>query len=281
MGHPHAWSRYVAAPSVAGKPNGDFARFGARYSLASSLVGVSLDGISEATAEAYSSALGVALAYSALEALDKATHNRGTQHVVGDADLARRYRATSLSKLRSLLESTASAPALQSRLASLAGGSEGDDVMPVARALRHTVFHGDFTAYGAGAATSKTVRRFLDDLKEALLLTADAEFELYLDRRAIGPWDVDVLSMCPACRAPVGKTHASGCSIGRCKAHGEPRDQCFGAGRHSTSTYWGVYPGTIEALKRGWTTKLRGSVRPDLNRVLSELTWDPDTEQFA
>jgi hypothetical protein len=78
-----------------------------------------------------------------------------------------------------------------------------------------------------------------------------------------------------------GKVHGAGCSIGRCKAHGEPRDQCFGDGRHSATTYWGVYPGTIEALKRGWTIKSKGAIRPDLNRVLSDLTWDPDTEQFA
>lgn len=281
MPHPHAWRRYITAPSVSGNPSGDFARFGARYSLAASLRSVDLDGIGEATAEAYSSALGVALAYSAVEALDKAAHHHGTQHAIGDTELARRYRSTSLSKLRLLLESTADAPRLQERLTSLAEDVEDEDVMPVARALRHTVFHGDFTAHGAGAAKSKTVRRFLDDLKEALLLTADLEFELHLDRHAIGPWDVDVLGNCPACRTPVGKVHTAGCSIGRCKAHGEPRDQCFGTGRHSASTYWGVYPGTIEALKRGWTLESRGSVRPDLNRVLSELTWNPDTEQFV
>jgi hypothetical protein len=26
---------------------------------------------------------------------------------------------------------------------------------------------------------------------------------------------------------------------------------------------------------------VKGAVRPDLNRVLSELTWDPDSEQFV
>jgi hypothetical protein len=153
--------------------------------------------------------------------------------------------------------------------------------MPVARALRHTVFHGEFTAYGAGAAKSKTVRRFLDDLRDALLLTADVQFELYLDENAIGPWDIDVLRKLPSCRTPIGKVHGAGCSIGRCKADGELRDQCFGDGRHSATTYWGVYPGTIEALKRGWTIKSKGAIRPDLNRILSELTWDPYTEQFV
>jgi hypothetical protein len=280
MTHPHAWGRYIKAPSVAGKPTGEFARFCARYSLASALKGVTLKGVSGPTAEAYSSALGVALAYSSLESLNKATHRRGAQHVIGDEALARRYRSTSLSKLRFHLESTADSVSLRARLAAVSD-LDDDDVMPVAKALRHAVFHGDFTAYGAGAAKSKTVRNFLDNLKEALLLTADVQFELYLDRHAIGPWEVDVLRKCPSCGTPIGKVHGAGCSVGRCKAHGEPRDQCFGDGRHSATTYWGVYPGTIEALKRGWTIKVKGAVRPDLNRVLSELTWDPDSEQFV
>jgi hypothetical protein len=280
MTHPRAWCRYLAAPSVSGRPSGDLMRFGARYDLASSLEGVTFQGMPEPAADAYASALGVALAYSALEALDTAIQQRGTRSVVGARKLARRYRSPSLLKLRSLLESTASPASLRTRLEDIAADSINDDVMPVVKALRHTVFHGDFTAYDAGAAKSKLVRRFIKDLWEALLLSADVEFELYLDRQALGPWDVDVLAKCPACRAPVGSPHRAGCSIGRCKAHGEPRDQCLGAGRHAASTYWGVYPGTIEAVKRGWLIESKGVVRPDLNRVLMELEWDPATEQF-
>ena len=280
MPHPRAWGRYLAAPSVSGRPSGDLMRFGARYDLASSLEGVTFQGMPEPTADSYASALGVALAYSALEALDTVIQQRGTHSVVGDREFMRRYRSPSLLKLRSLLESTASPVSLRTSLQAIAADATNDDVMPVVRALRHTVFHGDFTADDPGAAKSKQVCRFIKDLWEALLLTADIEFELYLDRQALGPWDVDVLANCPACRAPVGKAHKAGCSIGRCKAHGEPRDQCLGAGRHAASVYWGVYPGTIEAVKRGWLIESKGAARPDLNRVLCELEWDPVTEQF-
>ena len=82
---------------MSGNPSGDFARFGAQYRLAASLRSVDLDGIGEATAEAYSSDLGVALAYSAVEVLDKAAHHHDTQHAIGDTELARGYRSTSLS----------------------------------------------------------------------------------------------------------------------------------------------------------------------------------------
>jgi hypothetical protein len=54
----------------------------------------------------------------------------------------------------------------------------------------------------------------------------------------------------------------------------------MGSGRHASTSYWGVYPGTIEAIKRGWVTKSKKVTGPDLNRVIAELTWDPITEQF-
>lgn len=232
------------------------------------------------TAESYGSALGVTLAYFALEALRKATGQRGTRQVMEDALLAQRYRSAGLAKLRHLLESTTTHPPLKARLEELALDPAADDLMPAASALRHAVFHGDFTAYGAGAIQSKATRAFLDDLKEALLSTANAEFELYMDRHAIGPWDVELVAQCPSCRTSIGKVHKTGCAVARCKAHGEPRNQCMGSGRHASTTYWGVYPGTIEASKRGWLITSKKIARPDLNRVLAELTWDPVTEQF-
>jgi hypothetical protein len=52
----------------------------------------------------------------------------------------------------------------------------------------------------------------------------------------------------------------------------------MGEGKHAATRYWGVYPGTIEALKRGWTVKQGKQVSPDINRVMVELKWDPATE---
>ena len=280
MAYPRDWRRYVYATSMGGKPAPEFARFAARYKLASSFEGVRLSGMAPRTAGSYACALGVALAYSALEALRKATGQRGTRQVMEDAVLARRYRSLGLTKLRHVLESTTEHPPLRERLQELAMDPAADDLMPVASALRHAVFHGDFTTYGAGAVQSKATGAFLDDLKEALLSTADAEFELYLDRHAIGPWEVDLAPRCPSCRTPIGKVHAAGCAVGRCKSHGEPRDQCMGSGRHASTMFWGVYPGTIESIKRGWVVKSKKVTRPDLNRVMAELTWDPTTEQF-
>ena len=280
MAYPREWRRYVQAAGSDDGPTPAFARFAARYSFASSFESVHLRGMAARTADSYARALGVALAYSALESLRKATGQRGTRQVMEDAVLAQRYRSVGLTKLRDLLESTTEYPPLRERLGSLATSTTDGDVMPVASALRHAVFHGDFTAYGAGAAQSKATRAFFDDLKDALLSTADEEFELYLDRHAIGPWNVDLVAQCPSCQTPIGKAHKVGCAVGRCKAHGEPRDQCMGSGRHASTSYWGVYPGTIEAIKRGWVIKSKKVTRPDMNRDIADLTWDPATEQF-
>ena len=79
----------------------------------------------------------------------------------------------------------------------------------------------------------------------------------------------------------VGRKHGHDCDISLCKTHGERRAECFGEGRHGATTYWGVYPGTIEALKRGWTSKHAGWEGPDINRVIVELGWDPEAEQYV
>jgi len=128
----------------------------------------------------------------------------------------------------------------------------------------------------------------LDRLYGAVIAKMNFEFELYLDRRAIGPWDARRTESCVYCNAHVGETHLRGCSMARCKAHGQQRNSCTGEGKCAASRFWGVYPGTVEALKRGWVKKLRPSTsqigefgrEPDINRVVSELKWNPGTERF-
>jgi len=130
MTYPSSWRRYITAPSVSGHPSTGFARFGARYHLASAFEGIRLEGISEATTEAYSSALGVSLAYSALESLDKATFMRSSADIIGNEALARKYRSSRLTKLRSLLESTAESSRLREQLSIVGVDPEAHNVMP-------------------------------------------------------------------------------------------------------------------------------------------------------
>lgn len=276
-----AWGRYTLALGKRGTPAAGLARFNARFNLASSFEGVTLVGVSERTAHAYSSGIRVALAYSALEALDSALEKRVARTRLSDEGLARRYRSRTCDGLRGLLEESTHASQVQSQLLVLATDPDADDVMPVAAAVRHLVFHGDFTAHGSGAAQSAAVRKFLDDLADALIARADDQFELHLDREALGPWNVRRRSTCPSCGVAVGRKHGHDCDIALCKTHGERRAECFGEGRHAATTYWGVYPGTVEALKRGWTYARAGRDEPDINRVIAELDWDPGPEQYV
>ena len=276
-----AWGRYTLALGKRDAPAAGLARFNARFNLATSFEGVTLVGVSERTAQAYSSGIGVALAYSALEALDSALGKRIARSHLSNEGLARRYRSQTCDGLRGLLEESTHASQVQSQLLVLATDPDSDDVMPVAAAVRHLVFHGDFTAHGSGAAQSAAVRKFLDDLADALIARADDQFELHLDREALGPWDVRRRSTCPSCGVAVGRKHGHDCDIALCKTHGERRAECFGEGRHAATTYWGVYPGTVEALKRGWTYARAGRDEPDINRVIAELDWDPGSEQYA
>ena len=281
MANVRSWNRYIRASGKAGRPEGAFARFNARFNLATSFEGVILEDVSDRTVQAYSSGIRVALAYSALEALDSALGKRIARTRMSDESLARRYRSRTCDGLRELLEESTQASQVQHQLQVLASDQDADDVMPVAAAVRHLVFHGDFTAHGSGAAQSAGVRTFLDDLADSLIFRADDQFELYLDREAIGPWDVRRRSTCPSCGVAVGSKHGQDCDIALCKTHGERRTECFGEGRHGATTYWGVFPGTIEALKRGWTYKRAGREEPDINRVIVELGWDPLAEQYV
>ena len=86
--------------------------------------------------------------------------------------------------------------------------------------------------------------------------------------------------------------HIKGCNIGRCKEHGNQWSSCNANGTHSPTTYTGEFPGSSEAIARGWFTVRENGVwvgceagtpgaQPDLNRVMSELTWDSESESFC
>ncbi len=280
MANPTAWRRYIQALKGA-SPHPGLARFAARFNLATAFDGVNLEGVAQPTVAAYSAAIRVSLSYSAVEALDSALGRRTGRDLLPSSELAGEYRSRSCDHLRRQLEELTQSGALRVKLMDLASDPELADVMPVASALRHLVFHGDFTAHGAGAAQSRGARAFMEALADALLAHADESFELFLDREAIGPWDVRRRKTCPSCGVAIGQIHARGCDIALCKTHGHQRSTCFEDGRHGPTKYWGVFPGTMDAFKRGWVIRHEGRDMPDIVKVISELEWDLSTERFV
>lgn len=106
-----------------------------------------------------------------------------------------------------------------------------------------------------------------------------------------------------SCGAMPGEQHSDlGCDIARCASSGIQWIQCEGElhiynGRHygqhegpCVSDIWtGWYPGMLEAVERGWFVYFgppwipcdptHPGATPDLNRVGSELRWNPATQR--
>lgn len=280
VSYPNAWQRFVKAhQTVPESKFADFSRFAARYRVATSFESVSFTGMAAGTQAGYTSAIRVALAYSTLEALGKATRGRGKLGAqVTSPDLAHRFHATSTSALRKVLIVESDSLNLRAELRAIDIASP--DVTAIAASVRHLTLHGPLTASGVGLAQSAVTRTFLDDLAEAVLRAADSAFEYYLDDHVIGPWAAETLAACPSCDVAIGARHKRGCTIALCKAHGEQWQSCLRPGKHAATRYRGVFPGTVEALKRGWSVEGKGTKQPDLNRVYAQLEWNPDRELF-
>lgn len=181
--YPSAWKTYRGHVTSGVLPNdGHFNRFAARYRAASQLRGVSFAGISEATAAGYTEALRVALAYSALDALETATGSNSRQPAitVHTPVLAAAFRTRRCDKLRDFLQGNLGNKTLQERLAVLAGSDSATDVRPIVEGMRHLVFHGVFTPGGSGLGRSSWLRTFIADLAQEALDSIDQHFSAWL-----------------------------------------------------------------------------------------------------
>lgn len=181
--YPTAWKTYRVYVADGSLPeDGDFNRYAARYRVASKLQEVRFTDLAEATARGYTEALRVALAYSALEALETAVaaSSKRPAITVHSPALAAAFRADRCGKLRDLLQAQLDNKGLKTRLVDLARGDHGDDVRPVVEGIRHLVFHGVFTPGGAGTSRSKWSQDFLAGLGREVLDSTDQHFTAWL-----------------------------------------------------------------------------------------------------
>jgi hypothetical protein len=154
-------------------------RFCARYRLARSLSGISLDTYSAKTTRTYTSMFSMFLAYTAYEALlPGARQLRVTgvedieQNVVLDSNLSTKLRANT--KLQAFLLEHTRDPDLKRKLKGFYKGSY-DDIVCVAYAVRNRFSHGGLltTDIGSGLATD---RKLLDAVATRLLSYCDDKF---------------------------------------------------------------------------------------------------------
>ena len=102
-------------------------------------------------------------------------------------------------------------------------------------------------------------------------------------------------NFCPDCNVSVQEIHFEGCDISRCKIHGSQLLKCRllnQSNECSPTKFSGFFPGTEEAIKRGWYSYLdddntwqscastHPEASPDVNRVFTELKWDSQSERF-
>ena len=169
--YPHLWAEFHRwRVRLSGDSGGielaRWARFAARYRVATAYRGVRFSGIGAATTRGYSAALGVFLAYSALEACLTAAGQPGGK-VPGRIDLmlADRLRTALGGSLG--IEEELSSERLRIQLRRFFSGDD-DDIMVPARAIRHLVAHGVFTPSG-GRTVTRGAALALQDLADATL----------------------------------------------------------------------------------------------------------------
>ncbi len=169
---PQGYVAYVLLAKERGQtPDPQLAQCDARYRFARNLETVVLHGFSEPAQKAYTSALRVALAYSALERLKSARSLHGKLSV-RDQPLADAFRSQRLTRFREFLMNNEHATRIQKPLRQLVDSANSSDVLPVVLATRHIMFHGGLNPTASGI-TTKTAISFLDNLAGAVFREID------------------------------------------------------------------------------------------------------------
>lgn len=178
---PTAWRAYQSAVKAGQLPaNAAVNRFGARYRMARQLRTVRFVELSPALQDGYTAGLRLALAYSALEALEHALDKTIGDTRIDSSELADKIRDPRSARLHDALLSESTARGLRNKIETLLRTPDATDVRPVAARIRHLVFHGEFTPHGAGLSRAPGTLRLLNDLGDAVFRTADTRFTAWM-----------------------------------------------------------------------------------------------------
>jgi hypothetical protein len=93
--------------------------------------------------------------------------------------------------------------------------------------------------------------------------------------------DIDatpLASSCPDCHVGIGRAHSEGCDVARCLATGLQRLGHDASCRCPRDVWTGRWPGEAECREFGW---MLGPGLPDLNRLITTATWDPDVHRWT
>lgn len=177
--NPKGYGRYVVLARARGeRPDSKLAKSAARYRFAKHLSRVEIDAISPRSEDAYTKALRVSLAYSALEPLIEAKSLKGSISVTSRQN-AQLFRGPRLKKFREFLVQHLREDASRKSLLHMIDTTGSADVLPVVVAIRHLMFHGMLNPTAAGIGT-KTALAFLDELSAAVFAEIDLRMLAHL-----------------------------------------------------------------------------------------------------
>ena len=177
------WTRYCREMRMAGNQAflaGPPTRFHSRWRLAKSFRGLDLDGYGDARTRTGNDTLfRLLLAYSVVDQLHEVDPElRTAVAVLRDRALAESLRSTL--RIDAIVENEkVSRMKAQRRFADV---HTTDDVIVLARALRHIAAHGSATPWGLGVKT-KVAYQAVDQLSAALILEAERAFMDFVQSR--------------------------------------------------------------------------------------------------
>lgn len=154
-------------------------RFRARHQLATKLVSIHAEGISEQTLRGYTAGLKLMLAYLAAEILGSALGKPVTQWEIIEPQLALSLRRI-LNRVGASKDTLFSKEQLKNRLEDFLKGTT-DNVRIAATALRVMVAHGSFTPSGTDSLTVKGAQTVWQ-LADLVLKTAETHFAEYVTK---------------------------------------------------------------------------------------------------
>lgn len=151
-------------------------RFAARFRLGKSYQGLSLADYPEASVSAYSSVLGVFLAYSALEQLYQAVGNPkskiANEWAIYDADVYKKLRRST--RILGFLQEKVTSKSLKNEIGKFIEGQD-KNILPICQAVRHLVAHGVMTIHSR-KVKPQTMENFCKQLTEVLHIKTQSCF---------------------------------------------------------------------------------------------------------
>ena len=184
MTSPKSWSAFIAlSPKGRVSKFTELSRFKARYSLARDFDVLTLSRGSKGIQDAYSSAMRVTLAYTALESLESALGIRNGISII-ESDLAQEFRASKNAKLMNALVYEQRKGEMNRSQVALTqfNRNESENLRPIVYAIRNLMSHGTLTAARLDLPQSKARCALLDQLAVATLDATDARFTKFVQK---------------------------------------------------------------------------------------------------